>query len=700
MADGHTAIGFESYSAPYNERIEAVDYTFYVVDGLDPDLRVRRFQWTEGLSMPYTIDVELVTQDLDADLEALLGASVELSMERTEQLHSGYGIVERVETLGMIDGELSLRLRVVPALRLLKQREDTRIFQGQTVPEILDEVLSMALAEYGRAIEVKEKLSAQYTRRDCCVQFRESDLEFCSRLMEEEGIAYYFEPDDDAQCERMVLVDDNANYGEVELLVGDEVPIIPDRQEQADRESLRSFDLVLRERVNRVVTRGYNWKVPGALDEGEQQTPECPRQRTRELFILDEQRQIVDDPVDDPGAEWFTGEQHDQRRSMARRHLERATVGARVGRGRSNVVGFAPGLIFTLGEHPRDDLDQVQFLITHVVHEGEAPEVERGGNRDGEASRYANHIECIPFDQPFRPAQATPKPRVHGAQTATVMGSTESPIDDIHTDRHGRIKLRFHWDRRSPHDQRASCWVRVAQPWAGSGWGTLFIPRVGMEVVVDFLDGNPDRPLVIGCVYNGTNEPPYTLPDEKTKSTIKSSSTPGGGGFNELRFEDAKGREEIFLHAQRRLCQVVRGSSSRTVGGDESISIGGSQSVVINGRESKAEEQPGRHTRIDGRDHLETTGSIRLDSPEEIVLAVGETAIRIGPKQVELRVADGAWLTLSAGIVATSKDSNSSLTIAEGVYGATTADMALKGSRVEVRGETEVQVGAPTIRLN
>ena len=194
---------------------------------------------------------------------------------------------------------------------------------------------------------------------------------------------------------------------------------------------------------------------------------------------------------------------------------------------------------------------------------------------DGQVQdRYRNWFECMDARLPYRPQTVPPRPRIHGPHTAIVVGP---PGEEIHTDEHGRIKVRFHWDRVSPFDDTASCWIRVAQRWSGPGWGALILPRVGMEVLVEFLDGDPDRPMVTGCVYNGNNMPPYPLPDEKTKSTTRSESSPGGGGFNEIRLEDAKGAEEIYVHAQLDMNTVVLQHTTRTVGVDDTDTVGNNQ---------------------------------------------------------------------------------------------------------------------------
>nr|WP_276604289.1 type VI secretion system tip protein TssI/VgrG [Nannocystis pusilla] len=281
--------------------------------------------------------------------------------------------------------------------------------------------------------------------------------------------------------------------------------------------------------------------------------------------------------------------EHDERRMHRDEGARRALLaldehGVRrgCGRGESDVVEMLPGHVVALHGLERPDLDG-EYLLVRVTHRGDAPDEEQRAPDAARSSRYTNTFECIPRTTPFRAQLAPPRPRVFGPHTAIVVGPAG---EEIHTDEHGRIKVRFHWDRRSPPDDTASCWIRVAQVAAGAGWGGLFLPRVGMEVLVEFIDGDPDRPLVTGCVYNGLHRPPYPLPDQKTRSTLKSESTLGGGGFNELRFEDARGSEELFLHAQRDLNEVVLHDNARTVGRHQNFSIGADQHVSIGGNQA------------------------------------------------------------------------------------------------------------------
>jgi type VI secretion system secreted protein VgrG len=237
-----------------------------------------------------------------------------------------------------------------------------------------------------------------------------------------------------------------------------------------------------------------------------------------------------------------------------------------------------------------------------------------------EREPYRNRFTCVSEDVPYRPERRTRCPVVGGAQTAVVVGPAG---EEIHTDVSGRVKVQFHWDREGKRDDRSSCWIRVSQAWAGPGWGALYLPRVGQEVVVEFLEGDPDRPIIVGGVYNGANPPPVDLPGEKTRSTLRSASSPGGDGSNELRFEDAKGQEEVYLHAQRDLNVVVENDASRRVGGNETIavdkdrarSVGGSQSLQVAKDDtstitgSQLLTVSGNRTTTVGASHVETVGA-------------------------------------------------------------------------------------------
>ena len=524
--------------------------------------RVRSFRMIEAISEPYRITLEVVLDAALVDLDELLGDACEIALDRRASPRRIYGVILAGEELGRAGGRHHLRLEIGPALALLDQRVDTRAWQERSAPEVLHEVLAAPLAELGRKVKMDGLDRARYPIRDYCVQYRESDLDFASRLMEEEGISYYFTHEGGAEV--LVLVDGNHGFAAL-LGDGEVVPLIEGAHDTAPAESLQRLHAGRRLTPTAVAQRSFDWQRPSEAPAAIRPAADR-RGRQREVYAHDD--------VAYPG---------DEARHAAIAQ-ERLRVREQVAAGEGNVTAFRAGGHFALGGHGAGD---ARYLVTKVTHRGECPDeaILAALAGDAPAPRYANAFECVPLTAAFRPPRAHKRPRVMGVQTATVTGP---PGEEVHCDEHGRIKILPHWDRLSAADETSSWWVRVAQPVAGAGWGVLALPRVGMEVVVDFIDGDPDRPLVVGCVYNGDNPPPYALPGDKTKTTIRTSSSPGGGGYNELRFEDQAGAEEVFLHAQRDYNAVVNASRTLSVGAGDTTTVGANRTAVIGANDSTA----------------------------------------------------------------------------------------------------------------
>ena len=530
-----------------------VRYTLRVKGWRGAPWHVRRFELREGISQVYRLSIEALCDTSTLDLDELLGDDCVLELDRAADPRSVSGVILAAEEVGRLSGRHHVHLEIGPALALLDQRVDSRAWQERSAPEILREVLRDPLAELGREVDLSGLAPENYPRREYCVQYRESDLDFASRLMEEEGISFIFSQR--GEVERLVLVDHNRGFPR--LYGDDEVLDLADGGlGLAGREGLQSFRWGRRLTPTAVVQRAFAWERPSDPPASERSGADL-RGRRREVYEHD-------DRVYPEDAE-----------RLATIKRERLTAPSQRARGTSDATLLRAGGAVAIQGHGRGG----DFLITAITHQGECPEeaIIQAALADA-VPRYSNSFECQPLSQPFRPALTKVKPKVAGVQTATVTGP---PGEDVHCDAHGRIKLLPHWDRLSPVDEGASWWVRVAQSLAGPGWGGLFIPRVGMEVVVDFIDGDPDRPLVVGCVYNGDNPPPYVLPDDKTKTSIKTSSTPGGGGFNELRFEDQAGAEEVFIHAQRNMNVAVNASRSASIGACDTTTVGANRTATI-----------------------------------------------------------------------------------------------------------------------
>jgi type VI secretion system secreted protein VgrG len=541
-------------------------------------LRVENVHVVEALDQPYAIDVEVVVDDREADLEAFLGSDGVLVLERDPLVRRFCGIVREVREgeHAFAESRATARLRLGPALWLLSRRRNTRMFQEQTVPEILEQVLAPFLSEHGRSLELD--LTETYPTREYCLQYQETDLDFVHRLLEEEGIAYSF--DHEGETEVLVLRDRNAAYPNVQSLA-DPLVLAPHDLYVREHEPILALDPIHRHTTTAVALRDWDWTRAGNMVVEDQQDGEDALGRVRESYEHGHGRALTISSYD-AGARRYQ-EQDPARQKRTRR--EEKVAGARVLTGTSRVIGLAPGTVFDVVGHSSLGVDGT-YLVTRVMHRDRPA---RSGP-NGEAERYHNQFECIPSDVTHRPARRTRKPAIHSAQTAVVTGPAG---EEIHVDEHGRIKVQLHWDRENPADETSSCWIRVAQSWAGAAWGSWWVPRIGMEVVVQFVDGDPDRPLVTGAVYNGTNATPYSLPDEKTKSTIKSNSSLGGGGFNEFRFEDKAGSEEIYTHAQKDYNEVVENdhntlvhnNQTNTVDVDQTQVIGANQTETVHGNQ-------------------------------------------------------------------------------------------------------------------
>ena len=586
--------------------VERVRFSFQSSADPEGSWRVAELHAREGLSELYTCTLDLANEHLGADVEGLLGSSAEILLTRaTAAPRRLCGIVHRVEHTGTQAGHLLARVHVVPALWALSQRRNSVIFQEKTVPEILKAVLSQGLQPFDRSYRLE--LNREFQPREYCVQYGETDLDFALRLMEEEGLFFYF--DHSGPKEELVVAEENEQGPTAEAAFGAPITLRGPEAATALDESLRHFDFTQQLHSTSSVIRDFDWTQPG-LDLTKKARGQDVQGRDREIYEYPA-------PLLGPYDAGTRKYKHEQKQEELRRQAFQAE--GRRGHGLGYVTGFTPGYMFELTGHGLNALDQ-WYLLTSVEHHGHAPEELTSDTltegRGGRPERYWNTFECIPLDIPFRPARRRRRARMAGLQTATVVGPSG---EEIFTDEHGRIKVQFHWDRMGQRDDKSSCFLRVAQVWAGPGWGFVFLPRIGMEVLVDFLEGDPDRPLVVGCVYNGQNTPPYPLPDQKTRSTIRTSSTPGGEGFNELRFEDASGAEEVFLHAQKDFNEVVlhnhsthvKANQSNSVDGSQSESVGGDQSMTVHGKRTKTVDQDETST-VKGKRTEEVTGQEKL----------------------------------------------------------------------------------------
>lgn len=578
---------------------EPVDLSFECAELPSPHWIVASAELLEPLDEPYSLLLELRCEELSARGADFLGKSCELQINRGGLSRSICGVVVEVKDGGTREQESAVSLQIAPALMALQRQKKCRIFQDQSIPDILKVVVGETLAVYGRSVD--DRLRGNYKNRDYAVQYNESDYDFMCRLMHEAGIYFCFEHADGK--ETMVWADDRAIHQEIETINGGPfLSYVWQDGGPGGTESVKEFSRRSRVAATKASTHVFDWLLPSKPGEA-----------------MDDKSVEIDGfnngASDGPDCEEFLGGEAASRDGFQPSNTadldERLKDHLQIARqrqqaqawsciGRSTATGLAPGLCFELMNHPQDDLN-VNYLVTEVRHKFRI-----GGANDSSGDGYRNTFQCIPAQVQWRPVHSVTRGEIKGIQTATVVGPSGQ---EIYTDKHGRIKVAFHWDRESTRDHRSSCFVRVMQAWAGSGWGTVFLPRVGMEVIVNFINGDPDRPIVTGCVYNGQNETPYPLPDKRTKSSIFTSSSPRNGGYNELSFEDASGSEEIYMRAQKDMNTLVRNNQSNTVKVDQTELIEGNQNLEVKGnRDIKVLSDHTEH--IDGKYDFTVNGGI------------------------------------------------------------------------------------------
>ncbi len=557
----------------------------------DDALLLDSFQGVEAVSDPFRFLLRVLSPDPNVDMQGLLTKPVVLTfpLEEDKERHI-HGNICRVKLLGAgEDGMAAYELEVVPWFWFLNLFTDCHIFQNKSVPDIVCEVFkNRGYNDY------LSKLTGTYPPREYCVQYRETDFNFVSRLLEQEGICYFFAQSQDKHT--MILADDNSSFADFSE------PSTVNYQfatgGRQDSNTVNSLEAEYCLQPGTATHTDYDFTKPNS---------------SLYTTLLSSQKGEV---YDYPGK--FTTKDDGDR--YARIRLEEFEVGISKVRGESNCMEFASGYKFTLDGYYRDD-SNVAYTLLSVEHQGR-----NASYRSGEMVspfEYKNRFEAIPNTVPFRPSRRANKPVIDGTQTAVVVGKSG---EEIWTDQYGRVIVQFFWDRVGVSDEKSSCWIRVSQGWAGKQWGFICIPRIGQEVVVSFLEGDPDRPLITGSVYNGVEMPPYGLPDTQNQSTWKSMSTKGGGGFNELRFDDTKGSEQIFVHGEKDMDMRIKNDRREWIGQDRHLFVTRDK-LEKTGRDSHLDlardqiEKIGRdhHMAITGKEAIAVTGSHSLSVTGDVI---------------------------------------------------------------------------------
>lgn len=531
-------------------------------------LLMNSFTASEKISRLFSLDLLLLAERSKAAFvraRDIVGKKVTVSMTLRDKSERHFnGIVNR-----FIEGERDelyhyYHAEVVPWLWLLTMSSDCRIFQDMDVPAIIEKIFGDLRGLHPDLVSFRNALRGDFTKRDYCVQYRETDFNFVSRLMEEEGIFYFFEHEENKHTLVLANATDNHNPLPSQPQVRYHGAGMGDRED-----TITAWQGEEAMRPGQYGLRDYHFEMPKKT-----LTAVAPSK-----LIVGENSQEV---YDYPGgyAKWFNkpGERLKDVEADAQRvvelRMEEEEIPSKVFSGSSHCRAMRPGFRFELTGHFQDD---DPYVLTSVQHAAVQSPSYFSGETIGVT--YHNSFTCIPHEFPFRPSRTSLKPVMQGPQTAVVVGKQG---EEIFTDKYGRVKVKFHWDRDPDRDENSSCWIRVGQAWAGNRWGAFFWPRIGQEVIVDFLEGDPDQPIIVSSVYNSDQMPPYlgNGPDSKHKndnkiSGIKTNTTKGGQGFNELRFDDTKDKEQVFIHAERNMDTRVKSDSMENVGGNRHLTVGG-----------------------------------------------------------------------------------------------------------------------------
>lgn len=645
------------------------------------------FAGTEELSKPFEFWLDITSTELDVRPEKVIGQPVAFKIEDHEDIEGErkadprffHGHVAEIHAGQVATDHRDYTIRVVPWFWFLNQRTDCRIFQKKNVLEIVSEVFQgLGFTDFD-----KSNARGQYDKYEYCVQYRESDFDFVSRLLEENGIFYYFEFAENSH--KMILADSSVAHRNC-----GNAAVVQSTGSGSERH-VRNWTSRMAHVSGAVRVRDYNHETPSdsleVIEKVASSVVKVPDLAKFELY-------------DYPGR--YPNVAGGKSRAKVRIEVEESSHIVVSGDG--NCDGFAAGTKFKLTAHESSAEVGNEYVLTTVAHA-----VHRMPGYDLKPRlHYRNDFECIPKRVTFRPPVETVKPRIHGPQTAVVVGKSGEEIDP---DKYGAVKVQFHWDRLGKKDENSSCFVRVAQPIAGKSWGGLWLPRIGQEVVVEFLEGDPDRPLITGSVYNAENMPPYGLPANKTVNTYKSRSTKSGKAenFNELRFEDLKGSEQIYLHAERDFDRVVEQHDTLKVGGKEAqkgnqtIEIEENRAVTVNfGDETYTIKKGDRIIKVETGDQSLTVAADRSsDIGGKDTLTVGsDRKCDVGGSETT-NVGNGRTVKVQSGNqllkVSSGKATIDAMQAIELKCGANSikidaSGITIKGMMIKVQGQTQVQI--------
>ena len=524
-------------------------------------LDVRHFSVEERISSLFTISLVVLCRNENVDFDMVVGQPGSFTLRHGLTERTWTGVVNHFEQLRVLEGEdgtSTYQLTIVPSLWFATQRRNHRMFQQISEPDIVRKLLG----EW--KIQPEVELSATYKKRKYRVQYAESDYAFLSRMLEDAGISFCFR---EVSGKSKLVLTDAPQAREARLPIA-----FRDTPTDADLKHVTNVRIGQHVRPGKYTIRDHDYRLPPSYNlaksatqvnvDIEQQLERFHYTPGAFLFGADKGE---DTPSADDRGKTRTDEKEGE--ALAKKRLEAKRSNAKVCTFETNAHDLSAGTVVTFLDHPRADLKKGKrwLVVSSVI----------AGAHD---AKWSHSCEARSADLPFRPPVTTPKPRVIGIESATVVGPAG---EEIHTDEFGRVRVHFHWDRESKMDDNSSCWIHVSQPWSGGGFGGTNLPRVGQEVIVDFLGGDPDRPVIVGRLYTNLQKTPYKLPANKTQSGWKSESTPGGGGFNEMRFEDAKGKEQVYMQAEKDLQKLVKNNEDVNIGNNRTKTVGANDVLTV-----------------------------------------------------------------------------------------------------------------------
>ncbi len=653
------------------------------------DLLLAGFSGSEGISTPFRFDLSLMaTPDTTIDAKKLVGQAMTVTIADASGGDARYinGVVSTFAQTGSDTTFVWYRAQLVPGLALLTRRADIRIFQQKSVTDVIEAVLKEGSIDY------KLNTTGTYQPLEYCVQYRETDFAFVSRLMEAHGIFYFFTHTDSKHT--LVLADSSSAHQP--CAGSDTTRFHSTTSGSSDEDTVSAWELQHEFRTGKYTLTDYNMETPStSLTVSEPTTVKLGDNDKYEVY-------------DFPGA---YGKKSDGD-TLVRVRMQDQEARTVVASGSGSCRAFTSGYRFTLGEHPQS-ANNGQYVLTVVSHS--ASNGSFVSAKEGPAPHYWNTFTCIPFATPFRPERVTPRPMAYGLQSAAVVGSSG---EEIWVDKYGRVKVQFFWDRQGKKNEQSSCWVRVAQPWAGKNWGFVAWPRIGQEVLVAFESGDPDRPIIVGSLYNAEQMPPYALPANQTQTGIKSRSSKGGGtdNYNELRFEDKKGSEEILIHAEKTLTTEVEADEVRSIGHDRTTKIEGNDTKTIKKGNDSNEIKEGNYqynldkgdyqlylqqgtmlTVLDDGDHKTSL----TDGTHKTHLENGDHSLEIDVGDMKIAIHTGNQSTKAdAGAITFDAMQSIELKVGESSIKVDQMGVTIQGMMIKIEGQIQTEVKGLMTQIN